>query len=51
LYSQPENRLIHLPSDRSRSTCTKAPVSFSASHGAVVSQARRRTTTSFTRIA
>jgi hypothetical protein len=31
------------------STCTNAPVSLCSSHGAVVSQARSRTTTSSTR--
>jgi len=51
LYSQPEKRRTQFPSGRSRSTCTNAPVSFSCSQGALVSQARRRTVTSFTRIA
>jgi hypothetical protein len=32
------------------STWTNAPVSFSGSHGAVASQARKRTITSFQRI-
>jgi hypothetical protein len=49
LYSQPENIRCHCPSLRSTSSCTNAPVSASFSHGAVVSQARSRMTTSLTR--
>jgi len=49
LYSQPEKIRPHFRSGRWTSTWTNAPVSFSASHGAVVSHARRRTITSFHR--
>ena len=49
LYSQPEKTRLQRPSGSSTSSWTKAPVSASFSHGAVVSQARRRTTTSLTR--
>jgi hypothetical protein len=49
LYSHPENTLLQLLSGRFTSSWTKAPVSFSSSHGAVASHARSRTITSFHR--
>jgi hypothetical protein len=49
LYSQPENTRSHTSPLRWTETWTKAPVSFSFSHGAVVSQARSRTSKSFHR--
>jgi hypothetical protein len=49
LKSQPEKTRPHFLSARWTSTWTKAPVSFSASQGAVVSHARSRTITSFHR--
>jgi hypothetical protein len=49
LYSQPEKTRFQLRFGCWTSTWTNAPVSFSNSHGAVVSQARRRTITSFHR--
>ena len=49
LYSQPENTRFQRPSGNSTSSWTNAPVSASFSHGAVVSQARRRTIASLTR--
>ena len=49
MNSQPENTRPQLSSGRWTLTWTNAPVSFSSSHGAVVSHARRRTITSFQR--
>jgi len=49
LYSQPEKTRFQLLSGWRTSSWTNAPVSFSGSHGAVVSQARRRTIASFQR--
>jgi hypothetical protein len=51
LYTQPEKTRRHFPSVPSTSSWRKAPVSFSGSHGAVVSQARRRMIASFARTA
>jgi hypothetical protein len=51
LYSQPENIRRQRLSVPSTSTWTKAPVSFSTSHGAVASHARSRTVMSFQRAA
>lgn len=50
-HSQPENTRLQWPCGSATSTWTKAPVSCSGSHGAVVSQARRRMMTLSTRIA
>jgi hypothetical protein len=49
LYSHPEKTRCQALSARCTSTWTKAPVSFSASQGAVVSHARKRTIMSFQR--
>ena len=51
LNTQPEKMRRHLSSRPWTSACRKAPVSFSGSHGAVVSHARRRTIRSPSRIA
>lgn len=51
MYNQPENSRCQRPSVRSTSNCTNAPVSFSLSHGAVISQALRRITASLIRTA
>jgi hypothetical protein len=51
LYTQPEKTRRYFLSAPCTSSCRKAPVSFSASHGAVVSQARKRTIASPTRTA
>jgi hypothetical protein len=49
LYSQPEKTRFQLLSGWRTSSWTNAPVSFSGSHGAVVSHARSRTIASFQR--
>ena len=51
LYSQPEKARRQRLSLPLTSSWTKAPVSFSLSHGAVLSQASRRTVASFSRTA